>query len=121
MGELLVYARNDIAGKALCQLLRMRDLKPIALIGMEDLIEKIRFGLGDIVILDLPSIATMREDLNDLLNISSETSVIMLTPYGTEDKELEIFRREGYYFFPKPICINDLIALIGQLREGEDN
>ena len=121
MGQLLVYTPDKIAGTTLCRLLKHRCLQPFHHDNSEAVIDTIRFGQAGIVILDLSSVATVTtitKDIEDILTFAEGIPVIVLTPYAKNAREMEPFRRRGYYLLEKPISLDDLIKLIGSLPEN---
>ena len=113
MLELVVYAPEKIAGKALCQLLEKRNFQPKYLQKQEDLLDAIRYGLVNVVILDMSSPMDVSRDLEDI--IGDDLAVIIVTPYVLEEEELAYYKNHGFYMLEKPIILNDLTKLICQV------
>lgn len=75
-------------------------------------IEKLRNGRFDLVILDLRLGDVSGIDiLNNLKNISPETKVIIVTAYGSEEKEIEkeILHQSIIGFYEKPFNTFEVI------------
>lgn len=115
MLELAVYTPHKIAGEALCRLLQRRHLQPRYFQDMEELLEKVRMGETAAIILDLSSVPQTSEEIENIRLLSEEIPVIMATPYGSEDRELEHFQQKGYHLLEKPIHLPELLKIIRSL------
>ena len=116
MGILAVYVPEKIAGQALCQLLKRRSLTPQYFQDTDALLEDVRFGLVDLIVLDLSAIPRVSKDLAAILAILHDIPVIMVTPYATTEKETANFRDNGYHLLEKPIRLDEMVRLIQTLR-----
>lgn len=116
MGELVIYAPQKAAGQALCRLLERQKFQPRYLQSLEDLLDKLRFGYGGIIILDISSALEMNEELDNVLKLAEEIPIILVSPYGSDEQELTRFKGRGYHFIEKPISIPKLVELIRSLN-----
>ncbi|MBI5102627.1 MAG: response regulator [Nitrospirae bacterium] len=55
------------------------------------------------------------ELLSYVKSLSPETSVIIMTAYGSDEIKEDAYRRGAYYYYEKPIDIDDLISRVAQL------
>ena len=116
MSELLLYSSNKNTGKALCRLLNKHNFVPVLLKTTEDLLEKIRFGQADVVVLDITSISLLCSELYDFFEMAEDIPIIILTPYDIFAQEIKhIRKKEHCYFIVKPISTDKLANLLNEL------
>ena len=118
MSGLMLYAPEKSTGLALCRLMKRRSLEPEYYDNAEDILEKIRFGAAGTIILDcssFPSMNAITKEIEEILSSAEGIPLIIITPYS--EKEMENFRKRGYYIVEKPICLDHLVTLIKQINK----
>ncbi len=120
MDNLLVYNPDKVAGTALCNLLRLRNLSPIYYGDWETVVAKVRFLSLGVLLIDCGSLAEIFMFLQDLIPIvnTSEVTIILLTPLSHNEKEIQNLEHQGYFVFEKPVILNDLIMAINKTLSG---
>lgn len=123
MSELMIYTPEKRAGQALSLLLKRRLLAPLYSSNLDDLLDSVRFGRANVIVLDLSSTPEIDCALEEVLDMAEGTSIIMVTPYATNEDVLERFHQRGYHILEKPICLDQLVALIQKLSTtpSQDN
>lgn len=115
MGQLVIYAVDKIAGQALCSLLRRRNLNPKYLQTTDELFEYFRLSSPCVIIVDLSSMSEMDNQLQEILQMTEDSPVILLTPYELNEKDIAPLQTKGYHMLEKPVVFARLIDLIRQL------
>lgn len=119
---LIVYTPDKRSGSALCRLLKLKleHLLTMYLQNTEAVIEEIRYGTDGIIIMDFSSISSMEniiEDIEEVVSLADNLPIIMLTNYSVDEEEIANFQERGFHILQKPICLETLISLIGELSE----
>jgi len=115
--ELFVYNPDQVAGLALCNLLRLRKWEPIYYANAEQLAEKLRFATSGILILDCASFSILSNILKDLKLLVGTVPVILLTPFAQNEKEIQRLQQQGYHVLEKPVVLDELVKMIQQIGE----
>ena len=117
MSSLVCYNPDQVAGKALCRLLKKRDLKPIYQDNWEEIIEDVRFGTPGVLVLDLGSLAEIAarvREVQDVIHVGDPIPIIMLTPFASDEVEMQPFHEFGYLILEKPVAIEKLVDAINR-------
>ncbi|WP_372366603.1 hypothetical protein [Candidatus Uabimicrobium sp. HlEnr_7] len=116
MSQLLLYSSDKGSGNALHRLLNNHNFNLTLLQKTEELVEKIRFGQADVVVLDLNSISCLYSELRIFFEMAEDIPVVILTPYDLCAQEIKnIPQNELCHFLSKPISTTQLEKLLTEL------
>lgn len=116
MSQLLLYSSDKNSGNALYRLLNNHNFDLVLLRETRELVEKIRFGQADVVVLDINSIGCLYSELSDFFEMAEDIPVVILTPYDLCAQEIKnIPQNELCYFMSKPISTKQLEELLTKL------
>ncbi len=119
MKKILIVDDEPTILLTLSHFLNNKDVVVIASSRIEEAEEAIRRYNFDLVIADIRMSGMYGIEGLELLSyikkVSPETAVIIMTAYGSEDMKNSAYQRGAYYYYEKPIDMDDLSRKVENL------
>lgn len=83
-------------------------------------LEKIKKERFDLVLTDfrMPGLSGL-ETMHEINKINPEIPVVIMTAYGTIETAVQAMKEGAYYYLPKPVDLDELSHMIGNIKERQ--